>query len=69
MKLIEKLKFWIAYKLDKNPQYCWTELALWAMFSNRKLKDCKVSNQCSDSNGDCYCGKLNQSSHNEELLI
>ena len=46
----------IAYKLDENPEYCWVDLALWAMFGNCKLKDCKEPCEI-DSTGTCYCGK------------
>ena len=31
MKILEKMKFKIAHMYDKNPSYCWANLAMWAM--------------------------------------
>jgi len=28
---IERIKFWIAKRLDKNPEYCWANLVMWSL--------------------------------------
>jgi len=67
----EKVKFYIALKLNKNPEYCWMNLVLWVLgyrsfwslfFKNHPENDYK-DQSCREDNIYCpyaYCGKCEE---------
>ncbi|NNV07163.1 hypothetical protein ETC03_12310 [Geobacillus sp. MMMUD3] len=71
-KIKEKLRFKIAFLLDKRKDTCWTDLAMWAMGFDYELRDCippkiggskwytgvRRCRQEARQCGSCYCGKF-----------
>lgn len=63
----ERLRWKLAYLLDRLPGQCWADLATWAMNGRRRDQDdpllpfrpigagCRADFQ---RNGTCYCAKL-----------
>ncbi|MDD4892412.1 MAG: hypothetical protein PHH73_00235 [Candidatus Rickettsiella isopodorum] len=65
--IIEKIRLMIAYKLDKNPETCWSNLSCWAMgiqsfyetflengHNNYKHQECRKGNKGTPY---AYCNK------------
>lgn len=63
----EKWRWWLIYKLDKNPEYCWADLVTWAIYlkSYRELKECK-NLYCPENGPYAYCGKCEQNGKMEK---
>ncbi len=72
---IEKIKFKIAYRLDKNPEYCWANLVMWALnYRPWWSIFCKTSSWndykergCDKQNG-FYCGKCDPELNKKNCL-
>jgi hypothetical protein len=61
-KLLEKLRFAIAHRLDKSSKFCWADLALfgmgfnmWHNLTNKRGNRCKFDSIEEET---CYCGKF-----------
>jgi hypothetical protein len=68
--MIERLKMKLARLLDRNPDYCWAELVMWAQGyrdilsilpwhpdNDYKTHMCKIFKECNPSG---WCGKCKE---------
>ena len=63
----ERIKFWIAYKLNKFDKTCWANLVMWALDYDYTLlpnttnyKTTVWRQDCDVENEDIYCGKCQE---------
>lgn len=70
-KLAAKIRWKIAYRLDRLPAFCWANLVDWALSSRAErrklgygaLEHLRVDSLCrrdAQRNGACYCNKVRQ---------
>ncbi len=61
----EKLRWWVANRLDRRPGWCWARLVTWALGRGPVLRECRVDAIChrdATANESCYCGKIKAAS-------
>lgn len=53
-----RLKWRVAYLLNRLKGQCWTDLVCWVVYSDKRSPWSPITSACRADGNPCYCGKL-----------